>query len=244
MTDGEILKKYIEDNNIVVSRLAAALGMSRQNFYQLYKSIEFEKDTIDKLESGLKSSFKDIRKTVNVPRETDNIVNDDDEETYIDKRRKQKNTDAPFMVPLVPVKAQAGYVKNFDNIDFLNELETYAIVPGIDPRGTTWRYFEVEGDSMRDTLNNHDYVLCNFVPNFDWHEIKDNYIYVVVNHSTPHIKRIKKKNANEWILKSDNREYPSKTIKVSDIKEVWKARRTIGGDLGPVKKTKHYDLEP
>ena len=64
--------------------------------------------------------------------------------TYIAKRRDQKINGGQFMVPLVPVSAQAGYSKSYTSSDFIHNLDVYPIVPGIDPHGAIWRYFQVE----------------------------------------------------------------------------------------------------
>lgn len=60
---------------------------------------------------------------------------------YLSRRQHLKNNGGAFMVPLVPVAAQAGYSKSYTNPVFINQLETYAILPGIDPHGAAWRYF-------------------------------------------------------------------------------------------------------
>lgn len=38
---------------------------------------------------------------------------------YLDRRRQAKNTSQKLMVPLVPVKAQAGYVSGYEKTDFM-----------------------------------------------------------------------------------------------------------------------------
>lgn len=61
-------------------------------------------------------------------------------EPYLKRRQAQKNHSGPFMVPLVPVTAQAGYSQAYNNTDFINQLEYYPIVPGIDPHGAISRH--------------------------------------------------------------------------------------------------------
>lgn len=64
-------------------------------------------------------------------------------------------------MPLVTIKARAGYLSSYENIDLINSLDKYAIPPGVSYTGAIWRYFEVDGDSMEPALQRGDYVLCS-----------------------------------------------------------------------------------
>lgn len=59
-------------------------------------------------------------------------------ETYQAKRRDQKNKITEFRAPLVTVKARAGYVSSYDNVDIVEGLEKYAIPPGVTYTGATF----------------------------------------------------------------------------------------------------------
>lgn len=80
------------------------------------------------------------------------------------QRLQEKNTTTPFLVPLVGIKAQAGYVKGFEQVDYIETLEQYSLPPGVNPMGAVWRYFEVDGESMEPTFNSGDVVLATMVP--------------------------------------------------------------------------------
>ena len=141
------------------------------------------------------------------------------------------------MVPLVPVKARAGYVASYDQVDYINTLEKYALPPGVTPHGAIWRYFEVDGDSMEPTFTKDDVVLASMVPTEDWFQIRNFYIYVVVTENQVLIKRLFRKTDTKWVMISDNEDlYPQELLSVSNIKELWVFRRKINSKAPPPKK--------
>ncbi len=141
--------------------------------------------------------------------------------------RQPKIESAPFLVPFLPVKAQAGYVKAYDQAIYLDTLEKFSVPPGIDHRGAEWMYFEVEGDSMLDTFAPGDIIFCSMVPQVDWNEIRNFYVYVVITETEVMIKRLYRKDAENWVMISDNEDlYPQQILKVRDVKQLWVYRRT------------------
>jgi phage repressor protein C with HTH and peptisase S24 domain len=152
-------------------------------------------------------------------------------EPYLIQRRRQKGQDKPFLVPLVPFKAQAGYARSYGNIDFINTLEMYPILPGIDPTGALWRYFEVQGDSMEPGLFERDLVLVSMVPHDDWTDVKKEQVYVIVTDEEVLIKLIFPVDREAWILRSSNKRHKDRKIDVKDIKELWYFRRLVSTKL-------------
>lgn len=147
---------------------------------------------------------------------------------YRQQRLNQKNRSTPFMVPLVPVKAQAGYVRAMDQEVFVDTLEQYGLPPGVDPHGAIWRYWEIEGESMQPLFNSGDYILTSLVPQMDWENLRNFYLYVVVTTDKVLFKRVYCKNEREWVLISENEEHsPQQLLQVENVKEVWIYRRSI-----------------
>ena len=141
---------------------------------------------------------------------------------------KEKNSSTTYLVPLVRIKAQAGYVKGFEQVDYMDTLEQYALPPGVNPTGAVWRYFEIDGDSMEPTLNSGDVVLATMVPAEDWNDIKNFSVYVILTADQLLIKRLYKKSDTEWVLISDNEEAaPQKAMNKEDVKQLWLMRRHI-----------------
>lgn len=193
---------------------------------------KYKKEVVEKIDKILGSSIYELIYDQNVPRAT--LQNDfqtaQEQKTtssYLEKRRAIKGNSEPALVPMVPVKAQAGYARSFNNNEYIDRLDLYPILPGIDPRGAIWRYFEVEGDSMEPKLFETDLVLVSMVPYEDWKEIKDGGIYVIVTDDDVLIKKIILKSEGAWILESLNKRHKQKPINPNDIKELWFYRRRI-----------------
>lgn len=146
---------------------------------------------------------------------------------YIQERRELKNASIQRMVPLVPIKAQAGYVRSYANTDFINHLEQFPILHGVDPRGAIWRYFEVQGDSMEPGLYDRDLVLVSMVPSEDWKDIKRGQVHVIITGDQIFIKQIYPKDSGHIILRSANKKHKDKIIAYTDIKEIWLYRRHV-----------------
>ena len=146
------------------------------------------------------------------------VVNDADDESFI---------------PLVEVKAQAGYLTGYFDENYIKDLPMYN-VPGL--YGGTFRMFQVEGNSMYPTLLNKSYVIGQFVDN--WEYMTDNRVYIVVTENDGVIvkrvlNRIKK--YGTLYCKSDNRAYPPINVPLEDVREVWEAKMHLSFEfLDPV----------
>lgn len=148
--------------------------------------------------------------------------------SFLSQRFDSKTTGHSYQVPLVGVKAQAGYVKGFEQVDYMDTLEQYSLPPGVNPIGAVWRYFEIDGDSMEPTLSPGDVVLATLVPVEDWNATRDFCVYVIHTADRLLVKRLFNKSNEEWVLVSDNEEVaPQHLLKKEDAKELWFLRRHI-----------------
>ena len=148
--------------------------------------------------------------------------------SFLQQRLEGKNGASVFLVPLVGIKAQAGYIKGFEETDYIDTLEQYSLPPGVNPIGAVWRYFEVDGDSMEPTFSSGDIVLATMVPAEDWNDIKNFCVYVILTHDQLLIKRLYRKSDTEWVLISDNEEVaPQIVLNVEEVKQLWMFRRQI-----------------
>ena len=145
-------------------------------------------------------------------------------------------------IPLVPVKAQAGYLRGYDDPKFIRKLPMYNL-PGM--RNGTFRMFQVEGLSMYPTLQSGSYVVGQFVE--DWQHISNNRIYVVVSTEGVIVKRVLNKIEKYGSLycKSDNRVFPHINVRLNDVKEIWECKMHLSFDfLDPIPEYKKIaDLE-
>jgi phage repressor protein C with HTH and peptisase S24 domain len=147
---------------------------------------------------------------------------------YLDSRRDHKNDPASILVPLVGIKAQAGYVKAYEQVDYMDSLEKYSLPPGVNSLGAIWRYFEVDGDSMEPTLSAGDVILATMVHPEDWSDVKNFCIYIIHTADKLLVKRVYKRSPKEWVLISDNEEqYPQVPLLLEEVKQVWQLRRHI-----------------
>jgi transcriptional regulator with XRE-family HTH domain len=135
-------------------------------------------------------------------------------------------------ITLVPLRAAAGYLSRYQEVEYIKDLPTFNL-PNFNDG--TYRAFEVEGDSMKPTIHPRDIVVCKYVDN--WYHIKDNHVYTVLGAGGIGIvvKRLlnRIKADGKIILRSDNDFYPEFELPVNEIHEVWEVKGTISTNLEP-----------
>jgi len=133
-------------------------------------------------------------------------------------------------IVLVDVKAAAGYVTNYAQPSYLQNLTAFKL-PGAEYRNATFRAFEVSGDSMFDTLYHGDIVICKSVDGFQ--DIRDGYIHVLVTYEEVLVKRVLNRTSKrgKLILQSDNENYPPREIDALDVREIWLVKGFLGFNM-------------
>lgn len=133
----------------------------------------------------------------------------------------------------VPVKARAGYLIGYGDQEYIGGLQTYSL-PGFN--GKTYRSFEVEGVSMRPTLQPRDWVVGEWLESLS--DIRENRVHIIVTKNDGIlIKRVLNRisERGKLYLKSDtiqNRhDYPTLELDPADIAEIWYARVRFGSDF-------------
>lgn len=229
----KLLEDYREKGQLTQEAMAGLLDVSTRTYQTIVKTGKIK--LVDVLEKANKILGLN---TQNISRET-NGGGKGNGNGYLEERRIKKNQAQPYMVPLLPVKAYTGYVKSYDQTDYLSTLEQYALPPGINPIGAIWRYFEVGGDSMEPTFYSGDVVLGSQVAQEDWTQLRNFYIYIIVTTERVMIKRIYMKSSMQWVLISDNeKQYPQQLQDVDEVKELWVFRRHINKKAAPPKEFK------
>lgn len=128
-------------------------------------------------------------------------------------------------ISFVEAKASAGYLQGHSDEAFMSNLQTFHL-PFLPP-DTTYRAFEIQGDSML-PIPSGSIVISEYVQ--DWQDIKSGQTYVVVSKSEGLVYKrlINNLNKNQQLIcQSDNPNYDPFTLPVEDVQEVWKACRFI-----------------
>jgi transcriptional regulator with XRE-family HTH domain len=127
-------------------------------------------------------------------------------------------------IPLVPIKAAAGYLKGFDDPTVISELPLISI-PSLG--SGDYRAFEISGDSMLPIVSG-SIIIGERLSELD--SVKKGKTYIMVTKNDGVIfKRIEKVLGvdGELQLRSDNPIYTNYSISGDDILEVWQAKAVI-----------------
>ena len=137
------------------------------------------------------------------------------------------NDDGDENIELVPVKAQAGYVTSFGDLDFIAKLPRFNL-PFL-PKEKTYRCFQIDGDSML-PIKNGAWVTASYIQ--DWTDVKDGTACIVVTHEEGIVfKLIYKKDDRTFLMVSLNRAYSPYEMEISSISEMWRFETYNGFDL-------------
>ncbi|MEO6190599.1 MAG: S24 family peptidase [Saprospiraceae bacterium] len=139
----------------------------------------------------------------------------------------------------VPIQAQAGYSGRYIDPVFIQSLPNYQLPFQKFKTDSTMRSYEVDGDSMEPIIYKGDIVVSSYMHSFIWEKnLKEGPLYVIVTNSDVLVKRITNRMREErkLILHSDNEAYPSFSVKIEEIKEIWQVRAKISSQLDKIKK--------
>jgi len=133
-------------------------------------------------------------------------------------------------VVIVPVKAAAGYLDGFSDVDFIRSLPSFSLPIQELGKERTYRLFQIKGDSMK-PIPEGSYIITEYMQ--DWRHIKDNHCYILITKDDGIVyKRVLNRiDQEELVLKSDNPEYKPYSIGIEQLAEVWKAVGYISLEL-------------
>lgn len=133
------------------------------------------------------------------------------------------NNDSENIV-LVNAKAAAGYPQNISDTSWYRALPAFEFpIPQF--KNSTYRGFQIEGDSMLPNLRANDWVLARAVEQLS--HINSNKIYVVVLFDSIMVKKIKVLDSGLYELISINPEFEPYKISALQIQEVWEVSSRI-----------------
>jgi len=136
---------------------------------------------------------------------------------------------------LVNVKAAAGYPQNIQDSSWYSQLPAFDL-PLPEFRNSTFRGFQVEGDSMVPNLYPNEWVLARAVESVE--ELSSNKIYVIVLLDSVLVKKVEKLPGNSnLMLISLNENYPPYEIEPRQVQELWEvsSKLTFGVDASTEK---------
>ena len=140
------------------------------------------------------------------------------------------NSSNEELIPIVPVKAAAGYMNSYDDIEFIEKLPHFSLPLQEFSQGT-YRAFQIKGDSML-PVQPGSYILAEHVENWNW--IKDGECCVIISQNEGVVyKRLYHKSEDEhsFELRSDNKTYEPYSIHLSEVAEIWKAKGFLTFEL-------------
>ncbi len=125
-------------------------------------------------------------------------------------------------IVVVPVKAAAGYLNGFGDVDYIGSLPSFRLPLQELGRERSYRLFQIKGDSMN-PVPDGAYIITEYVQ--DWTQIKDDQCYVLITRDEGIVyKRVLNRPGEDaLILKSDNPAYTPYPVAFGTIAEVWKA---------------------
>jgi transcriptional regulator with XRE-family HTH domain len=128
-------------------------------------------------------------------------------------------------VAVVPVKAAAGYLDGYGDPKWVGELRTLGLPLAEVVQDRSYRLFQIEGDSML-PVPSGSYILADFVE--DWQSAGGLRPHIVVTRDQGIVfKRVENRldeETQDFLLVSDNAEFPPMPVQPDDICEVWRAR--------------------
>ena len=135
------------------------------------------------------------------------------------------NSSGEENILMVDQKAAAGYPHNIQDKQWYEQMPAFDM-PIPEFRNSTYRGFQVEGDSMTPDFEEGDWVLARSVESMD--DIKHSNVYIIVLVDSLLLKKISSsQDKNQLLLISINDYYPPVVINKTDVQEVWEVRSKL-----------------
>lgn len=143
---------------------------------------------------------------------------------------------------LVPIKAAAGYLNGFGDMDYIGSLPSFPIPFPELPDDRTYRVFQIEGESML-PIPPGAYIISEYVQDWDTLKTDERYIFLTKDEGVV-FKRVRIHPHNRsYELISDNADFKPYFIKQAQVLEVWKARGMMSFDLDGLRGGANTDMK-
>ena len=134
----------------------------------------------------------------------------------------EKSDGEATLISYVEQDAEAGYLDNWQDTEYIQSLGGYRI-PGFEDGN--FRMFQISGDSMNPSLYEDDIVISELVDEIG--NIQANRQCVIVTKEGIVAKRVFPHSSHKLLLKSDNPKYKSYKIDYDNIFELWEIKAKV-----------------
>ena len=203
--------------------------------------IEIKKPTLGSYESGrAEPKYADLIKLANYYQVNigDLLTKDLSTQTHVQKAPVASNlrvlattvnSENEDNIEFVPIKAVAGYVEGYGDLEFIETLPVFQ-VPFLQ-KDKKYRVFPIQGESML-PLKEGSYVFAEYIE--DWRNIKNGTVCVIVTKDEGIV--LKKvfnylDDKNLLVLKSTNERFAPYPVMGEDINELWKFAGYFQGEF-------------
>ncbi|TQV66316.1 LexA family transcriptional regulator [Exilibacterium tricleocarpae] len=134
------------------------------------------------------------------------------------------NSHEEGLIPLINEEARAGYIERCQDLEFISTLDVYKI-PGYEVGN--YRLFEIEGDSMLPTIHPREIVVAEKVETTE--NLENGTLCIVIAEDGIVAKRAYQDELDMslLILKSDNADFKTYTLKLDEVIEIWEIKAKI-----------------
>ena len=132
-------------------------------------------------------------------------------------------------IEIVPEKAKAGYMSGYADPEFISELPVFNL-PFLS-RSRKYRAFQLQGDSML-PIPDGAYVTAEYLQ--DWFTVLDGHAYIVFTRDDGIMFKIVENRIREegkLVLYSLNPLYEPYSVRISEVREIWKFVNYISSSL-------------
>lgn len=126
-------------------------------------------------------------------------------------------------IPIVPVRAAAGYLHGFSDPEYIDSLPTMDLSGTDIPLRSDMRVFQISGDSML-PLQDGGYVIAEKLHQLS--EIQSGQAHIVITDDGIVYKRVQIEGVFANLI-SDNKFYAPYRIELRTIREIWKTVATL-----------------
>lgn len=142
--------------------------------------------------------------------------------TTVDSKNKDN-------IEIVPIKAKAGYLAEYNNPEFIESLQTFQLP--VLSNNRKFRMFQIEGDSML-PIPDKSFIIAEFIEN--WNDIKNGQACIVLTKNEGIIFKEVTNNLKKdrtVLMHSLNPLFNDYSVEVSEINEIWKFVSYISSQL-------------